>query len=400
MRRDWFISPVSFADLQRLGEISGSRNFPQPGLERLQLVGWFHAGRVQGVVGYEMCHPYAVLQCLLVEAPYRQRGWQTILLDVVRCMLAEDGVVQLFALTRQGEVDLKTLGAVAIPFSELPQPIRSLPQFAEAAGREAYVLPCPPAPAHLPPPSVLRLQVQQTYAKAAQTGVSCCGSGDPQQWAEALGYAPQDVHRIPEEANLGLSCGNPLTAAQLQPKETVLDLGSGAGFDCFLAAQAVGPLGRVIGVDMTPEMVEKARFLAEKHGFSQVEFRLGAMEHLPVADATVDVVISNCAINLATDKRQVFREIQRVLKPGGRIAIADTVLMAPLPPELARSTEAYAACIAGALTPEQYQKMLEQAGFTELTMESSPFPCGGDRVPIGSVLIRARKPTHPRRCCG
>jgi SAM-dependent methyltransferase len=182
---------------------------------------------------------------------------------------------------------------------------------------------------------------------------------------------------VPEGANLGLGCGNPIALASLKEGETVLDLGSGAGFDCFLAARAVGPKGRVIGVDMTPEMIDKSRENARKSGFGNVEFRLGEIEHLPAADNSVDAVISNCVINLSTAKDKVFAEAYRVLKPGGRVMISDLVLSRELPEPVAGSLAAYAGCISGAVMKDAYLRMIEAAGFRDVGIaEETSFSIG------------------------
>jgi arsenite methyltransferase len=181
-----------------------------------------------------------------------------------------------------------------------------------------------------------------------------------------LGYSAEDSAIAPEAANLGLGCGNPVAIASLQPGQTVLDLGSGAGFDSFLAARAVGPSGTVIGVDMTREMLAKARENAKKHGFSNVEFCLGEIEALPVADQSVDVIISNCVINLSPEKPRVFAEAYRVLKPGGRLAVADIVATATLPDEIRGDWAAYTGCMAGASQMSDVEEMLRQAGFDKI----------------------------------
>jgi SAM-dependent methyltransferase len=201
----------------------------------------------------------------------------------------------------------------------------------------------------------------------------CCGDGagsttGADGTARQLGYSTADLDAA-GEANLGLGCGNPQAIASLSPGETVLDLGSGAGFDCFLAARQVGETGRVVGVDMTPEMIETARENAEENGTEQVEFRLGEIEHLPVADGTVDVVISNCVVNLSPDKPQVFREAYRVLRPGGRLAISDVVLTAPVPAELRADPESVAACVGGASRIERLEAMLRDAGFEGVAID-------------------------------
>lgn len=232
----------------------------------------------------------------------------------------------------------------------------------------------------------VRETVRAGYAQIATSGGSCCGPAascgcdatDPHADALArqLGYSPEDLAALPEGANLGLSCGNPTTLAGLRPGEIVLDLGSGAGFDVFLAGRKVGPTGRVIGVDMTPEMVARARggipAYRERTGWDNVEFRLGEIEHLPVADASVDVVISNCVINLSPDKAQVWREIARVLKPGGRVAVSDLALRRPLPTAVVQMVEALVGCVAGAVLIEETERMVRQAGLVEIQLRPRP----------------------------
>jgi len=220
----------------------------------------------------------------------------------------------------------------------------------------------------------IRGQVRERYgsiAREEQRGCgcapSCCGGqqagGASSPGSTALGYSAAELAALPEGADLGLGCGNPQAIAALQPGEVVVDLGSGGGIDCFLATEQVGETGRVIGVDMTPEMVSRARQAAAEAGIINVEFRLGEIEHLPLADACADVVISNCVINLSPDKQQVYREAYRVLKPGGRLALADVVALKPLPAELMQDVAALTGCISGAETEEGIRSMLEQAGF-------------------------------------
>ncbi len=211
--------------------------------------------------------------------------------------------------------------------------------------------------------------VRDTYGKIARQG-SCCASPVPRAAAESVGYRSEELEAAPAGSNLGLGCGNPTAIADLRAGETVLDLGSGAGFDCFLAARAVGSTGAVIGVDMTPEMVEKARSHAARAGQANVDFRLGEIEHLPAADQSVDVVISNCVINLVPDKAQAFREAYRVLKPGGRLHLSDIVLTREAPESLRGDLDAYCACVAGALTHEAYLSTIEAAGFVGLYVTS------------------------------
>jgi SAM-dependent methyltransferase len=214
--------------------------------------------------------------------------------------------------------------------------------------------------------------VRKGYASIATQGSSCgcspvsscCGgTGLAREVSKGIGYTEEELEAVPDGANLGLGCGNPVAMATLKEGETVLDLGSGAGFDCFLAANKVGKKGRVIGVDMTPEMIDKARGNARKGNYKNVEFRLGEIENLPVADNTVDVIISNCVINLAPDKRKVFQEAYRVLKPGGRLMVSDIVLLKELPEFIRDSVEAYIGCVSGAVKKEDYIKAMELAGF-------------------------------------
>ena len=226
----------------------------------------------------------------------------------------------------------------------------------------------------------IKKHVRDRYARAATTGSSCCGpaaspcgcGGTPTpegtEASRLVGYSTEELAAVPADADLGLGCGNPTALAALEPGETVLDLGSGGGIDCFLAARRVGPDGRVIGVDMTPEMIDRARANARDTGAANVEFRLGEIENLPVADASVDVIISNCVINLSTDKPRVFREAFRVLKPGGRLMVSDLALTKPLPQEIRTSVEAYVACIAGALVKDEYLGAIRGAGFRDVAV--------------------------------
>lgn len=201
-------------------------------------------------------------------------------------------------------------------------------------------------------------------------GCGCCDSPvDIVQTSIQLGYSESDLAGLPTGATMGLGCGNPTAIAQLQPGDVVLDLGSGGGFDCFLASRKVGDEGYVIGVDMTPEMVSKARLNAIKGGFTNVEFRLGEIEHLPVADTSVDVIISNCAINMSLDKQQVFKEAYRVLRQGGRLAVSDVLATAELPDEMKKDLAGLAGCYAGAEQADKVERMLRQAGFTHISLQ-------------------------------
>jgi len=225
--------------------------------------------------------------------------------------------------------------------------------------------------------------VREGYAKIARQDTSCCGpvssccgsTNLAEEISKSIGYTEEEIKAVPEGANLGLGCGNPVTLASLREGETVLDLGSGGGFDCFLAADRVGQNGRVIGVDMTPEMIEKARENAGKGDYGNVEFRLGEIENLPAADNSVDVIISNCVINLAPDKSKVFTEAYRVLKPGGRLMISDIVLLRELPDFIKNSIEAYIGCLSGAMMRGEYIKSIKAAGFQEVgIVDETSFP--------------------------
>lgn len=221
--------------------------------------------------------------------------------------------------------------------------------------------------------------VREGYAEVAQgrsscccgPSASCCGGGTAETLSKNLGYSDRELSAVPDGVNLGLGCGNPLAFAGLRPGETVLDLGSGAGFDCFLAAKGVGPQGRVIGVDLTPEMIAKAGENAKRSGYRNVEFRVGEIEKMPIEDNSIDVVISNCVINLAPNKAQVFREIHRVLKPGGRMLLSDIVLLEELPPEVRDSDPAYIGCIAGAMLKDDYLRLLREAGFEDAAVKEA-----------------------------
>ena len=220
----------------------------------------------------------------------------------------------------------------------------------------------------MPEKDEVRQAVRQLYSRSAEAG--CCGttccSGSSPELSQQMGYSQEEMQAVPEGANLGLGCGNPQAIAALQPGEVVLDLGSGAGFDCFLAARQVGESGRIIGVDMTPEMLAKARTNAITGGYRNVEFRLGEIEHLPVADNSIDVILSNCVINLSPDKQQVFAEAFRVLKPGGRLAISDVVATAELPEHIRHDLALYAGCIAGASSIDALASMLQAIGFAHI----------------------------------
>lgn len=237
--------------------------------------------------------------------------------------------------------------------------------------------------------------VRKGYAKIAKTESTCCGSSSCCSGAssahansKAVGYNDAEMSAVPEGSNLGLGCGNPVAIASLKEGETVLDLGSGAGFDVFLASTRVGKTGRVIGVDMTPEMVEKARANAKKGNYTNVEFRLGEIEKLPVEDNSIDVIISNCVINLSPDKETVFKEAFRVLKSGGRLMVSDLVLTKDLPGNIKESVEAYVGCLAGAVKKEDYLRCIKEAGFGDIKiMDETDYPVEAMADNIGDFVV-------------
>ena len=254
----------------------------------------------------------------------------------------------------------------------------------------------------------VRQHIRERYAGIAKSAGTCgCGSGccqpdallNPDASAQ-IGYSSEELAAVPEGANLGLGCGNPQAIAALMPGEIVVDLGCGGGFDCFLAARRVGKKGQVIGVDMTPEMIHKARENAEKGRIRNVDFRLGEIEHLPVADGIADVILSNCVINLSPDKPQVYAEAARVLKPGGRLAISDVVAVAPIPAKVKRNLQSHSGCIAGSATVPETQRMLKKAGFANIRIDVKEqskefikdwFPGSGAEKYVRSATIEARK---------
>lgn len=256
----------------------------------------------------------------------------------------------------------------------------------------------------------VRESIRKNYASVALKGSSggCCSSGcgcssmttDINDASMRIGYSDDDISNVPTESNMGLGCGNPVAIASLKKGETVLDLGSGGGFDCFLARRQVGETGLVIGVDMTPEMIKLARENAVKSGYSNVEFRLGEIEHLPVADASVDIIISNCVINLSVDKEQVYKDAYRVLKTGGRLSISDVVAIAKLPENMKQDLELVAYCIGGAEYIEDLKAMMQNAGFLNIRMMpkdnskeivNSWFPGRNIGDYVASYIIEAEK---------
>lgn len=275
-------------------------------------------------------------------------------------------------------------------------------------------------------PEDIRRKVLEGYSAIAQSGGSCCGPSSccgadtgaaATQLAQSVGYDLDELAALPEGANMGLSCGNPVTLASLRPGEVVVDLGSGGGFDVFIAGRKVGPTGRAIGVDMTPDMLAKARrniaAYRQSTGLDNVEFRLGEIEHLPLADRCVDVVISNCVINLSPDKQAVWNEIARILKPGGRVAVSDLALLQPLPPAVTEMVEALVGCVAGAVLVSETERLAKRAGLVDIQLESKSdyldamttghdplYPKIAEHLPAGvkisdyitSLSVSARKP--------
>lgn len=257
----------------------------------------------------------------------------------------------------------------------------------------------------------IRTSVRENYAAVAQRSKGCCGGnvsdeavpnlGDPDKVSSQLGYSDEDLAAVPEGGNMGLGCGNPTAIAALEPGQTVVDLGSGGGIDCFLAAKQVGPTGQVIGVDMTPEMIAKARENTRKVEAENVEFRLGEIEHLPVADGTVDVILSNCVINLSPDKEQVYRDAFRALKPGGRLAISDVVALGTLSDDVKQNLAAISGCMGGAAQVDEVKHWLKEIGFDDVSItvkpESAAFikdwlPDSGLENQVASATIKAVKP--------
>ncbi|MEM2870675.1 MAG: arsenite methyltransferase [Thermoplasmata archaeon] len=264
----------------------------------------------------------------------------------------------------------------------------------------------------------LKRAVRERYGRIARRGGSCCAApgssccGPPGLSSAALGYSDDELRSLPSGADMGLGCGTPVAHASLRRGETVLDLGSGAGIDCFLAARRVGPKGRVIGVDMTPGMVARARAAARRGGYTNVEFKLGELERLPVPDSSVDAVISNCVINLVPDKARVFREAFRVLRPGGRLVVSDIVLRGELPECVRRSVRAHTSCIAGAVPEDEYLRLIRSAGFRRLRVLQERGISGDELVEgaggfneerlkvaraLASLTVRAVRPRARRR---
>jgi len=253
--------------------------------------------------------------------------------------------------------------------------------------------------------SELKVLVRNGYGDIARKGTSCCeprssccGSAQPMDIGRRIGYAEEDLRAVPPGSNLGLGCGNPIAIASINEGEIVLDLGSGAGFDCFLASRKVGPAGKVIGVDITPEMVERARENASLGAYANVEFRLGELECLPVEDCSVDVILSNCVINLVPNKRKAFKEAFRVLKSGGRLIVSDIVLIKDLPSHMMQSAKSYIGCLSGAVQKEEYLDLIRSSGFenVEITGDSTLSQDLLNEDPMGQAPVQRESCYQPR----
>lgn len=393
------------SDLPQVRDLLSQAGLPAEGLERTE--GWVaeRGGLLLGHVALEAAGEAAVLRSLVVDPSRRGQGLGA------RLMAEAEGAAAGRALVLKTDTVgswMLRRGYRSATLDQVPASVRTTTQFSGSlcAGTPVYLK------EGVPGGEAIKAAVRERYADVVTRGRGCCGSGsgccagaseDP---SLRLGYAPGDVEAAPEGANLGLGCGNPVALASLKPGDTVLDLGSGAGFDAFLASRRVGPEGQVIGVDMTPAMVERARALAARHGFANVAFREGDIEALPLEDACVDVVISNCVINLATDKARVFREAFRVLKPGGRLMVSDLVLLGRLPEALRQDPDAYAACVAGALPKEEYLSAIRAAGFQEVeVVGQAAYDLGGAERAwsagaepwdasegVASLQVRGRRP--------
>ena len=416
-------------DCASVAQLLTAANLPASGLERTE--GWVIEGNqdILGHVAVELTSEVAVIRSLVVAPRAQGRGLGRKLLELAE---AQAGGRLLTLRTETIGSWVERRGYRRTTMGQLPPSVRTTTEF-----EGDLCVSCPVYAKGFAghDSETIKSAVRERYgAIAAQRGSCCgpkepsttgCGCGDPSQ---AIGYSLEDLAAAPDGANLGLGCGNPVALASLKEGEVVLDLGSGAGFDAFLAARRVGPKGKVIGVDMTPEMLEKARGLAARHGFGNVEFRQGDIEALPVDAGSVDVIISNCVINLATDKGRVFREAFRVLRPGGRLMVSDLVLLKPLPPAMKLNLDAYAACLAGALLKDDYLAAIRAAGFAQVDLAGESGYDFGEPTPgqvaklqaidpsltpgdlraaanaVASIKVSAAKPMDPQPrtgcCCG
>ena len=388
-------------DSPAVARLLAAVDLPADGLDRTE--GWvIEEGQdILGHVAVERTPEVAVIRSLVVAPRAQGRGLARQLMDVAE---AHGGHRQLALRTESIGAWVERRGYLRSTVAQLPPSVRTTTQFeGELCSSYPVYAKAAPGGAGALDPETIKTAVRRRYGAIAAQGGSCCspstaskvcGCGDP---SLDLGYQLEDLAAAPDGANLGLGCGNPVALASLKEGEVVLDLGSGAGFDAFLASRRVGPEGRVIGVDMTPEMLQKARDLATQHGFSNVEFRQGDIEALPVASGLVDAIISNCVINLATDKARVFQEAFRVLKAGGRLMVSDLVLLKPLPRAMRLNLDAYAACLAGALMKEDYLEAMRAAGFTQVAVVGESGYDFGDPTPDQVARLQALDPTLTAR---
>jgi len=384
-------------DLSEVSRLLAAVKLPAEGLDRTE--GWVseELGRIVGHVAIEMTSDAAVLRSLVVDASRQGGGLGRQLLDVAEACAGPRPVV---LKTDAIGAWVERRGYLLTPRGRIPPSVLATTQF-EGSLCSGYPVYLKPSPA-LMDPATIKAAVRERYGSIVSKGGPCCGPATPgvqsgcgcggSDPSLAIGYNLEDLDAVPNGANLGLGCGNPVALASLKPGEVVLDLGSGAGFDAFLAARRVGSEGRVIGVDMTPGMLAKARGLAAQHGYRNVEFRQGDIEELPVEDGSVDAIISNCVINLATDKAKVFQEAFRVLKPGGRLMVSDLVLLKPLPEAMKQNMDAYAACLAGALLKEEYLAAIRSAGFLNTEVVSESGYDFGDPTPAQVEVARTLDP--------
>jgi arsenite methyltransferase len=367
----------------------------------------FAGGELVGMAGLEPHGTTGLVRSVATRPAWRGRGVADALVGAVVGAAAAAGMARLWLLTESAEEYFRRRGFTTVPRAAADPQLAASAEFQSGHCAAAVLMTRPLAAGGVQAvdPTRIKLSVRDHYAQAARGERACCV--DP----AALGYGPEALGAVPAEVReASLGCGSPVAAAGLRPGERVLDLGSGAGLDLLLAARAVGPAGRVHGVDMTPEMVERARAAAARAGLANVSITLGEIEALPLPDGSVDAVISNCVINLSPDKPRVFREAFRVLAPGGRFVVADMLASAPLPAALAADAEAWSACIAGAVPEAEYVGALRAAGFAEVEVRAEPAgaavcgeaptagaaacaegPAGGASPRVYSAIIRAVK---------
>lgn len=358
-------------DLPKVLDLLAQAGLPAEGMEQTEGWGLETHKDLIGPVALEPTADAVVIRSLVVDPWHRGQGFGESLM--AKAESSAEGRALVLRTDTIGPWMLRR-GYRMSRLDEVPASVRATTQFSGSlcAGTPVYLKENPMN--DTPNPDTLKAAVRDRYTGFVTRNQGCCGprsaccSGGVEDPSLKIGYALHDVVTVPEGSKLGLGCGNPVALASLRPGEVVLDLGSGAGFDAFLASQRVGPEGRVIGVDMTPAMLERARGLAERHGYANVEFREGDIESLPVAEVSVDAVISNCVINLVPDKARAFREAFRVLRPGGRLLVSDLVLIKPLPESLRGDLDAYAACVAGALPKEDCLAAIRAAGFEDLEL--------------------------------